>query len=325
MLSSAVDRILDFTVAPGYGRLGYRLRSRGWGARVPDGALRGRDVLVTGASSGIGEAACRQLCEAGARVHMLVRSRERGESARERVQAAGPGEARIHVCDVSDLDSVREFATAFGAEVPALAGLVHNAGVLTSERERSQQGLELTFATAVAGPFLMTRMLLPALREGAPSRVVWVSSGGMFTAGLDPDDLQLDDRDFDGARFYAHAKRAQVILAEMFARREGNTGVAFASMHPGWAETPGLAASLPRFSKLMGPILRDADEGADTAVWLLASPEVDERSGGLWHDRRPRSPHRIPGTRESASDRERLWSELERLTDTDRAPVEAAD
>ncbi len=314
MLSSAIDRILDFTVAPGYGRLGYRLRSRGWAERVPSGALRARDVLVTGASSGIGEAACRQLCEAGARVHLLARDRERGEAARERVQAAGPGEATLHLCDVSDLDSVRDFAKGFAGEVPALAGLIHNAGVLTPRRERTAQGLELTFATAVAGPFLMTRLLSGALREGAPSRVVWVSSGGMFTAGLEPDDPQLDNREFDGPRFYAHAKRAQVILAELFAEREGDSGIAFASMHPGWADTPGLTASLPRFHKIMGPILRGADEGADTAVWLLAAPEASARSGALWHDRRPRSPHRVPGTRESAADRERLWAELDRLT-----------
>ena len=74
-------------------------------------------------------------------------------------------------------------------------------------------------------------------------------------------------------------------------------------MHPGWADTPGLTKSLPRFHKLMGPILRDADQGADTAVWLLACDEADEHPGALWHDRRVRSPYRVPGTRESAADR----------------------
>jgi dehydrogenase/reductase SDR family member 12 len=313
MLSAALDRVLDFTVAPGYGSLGYRLRSRGWGERVPEGALRGRDVLVTGASSGIGEAACRQLAEAGARVHMLARNRERGEAARERVASAGPGEATLHLCDVSDLDSVRDFSARFAAKVPALAGLIHNAGVLTAEREHSAQNIELTFATAIAGPFLMTRLLLGLLREGAPSRVVWVSSGGMFTAKLEPDDLQLEAREFDGPRFYAHAKRAQVVLAALFAEREG-PAVGFHSMHPGWADTPGLSASLPRFHKLMGPLLRDAPQGADTAVWLLACDEADRHPGALWHDRRPRSPYRVPGTRDSAADRERLWAELIQLT-----------
>jgi NAD(P)-dependent dehydrogenase (short-subunit alcohol dehydrogenase family) len=242
---------------------------------------------------------------------MLARSEERGEAARKRV--AGAGEARLHLCDVADLESVRDFSLRFRDEAPSLAGVIHNAGVLTAERERSAQGLELTFATAVAGPFLMTRLLLDALREGAPSRVVWVSSGGMYTARLDAADLQLDSRDFDGSRFYAHAKRAQVILAAELARREGD-GVGFHSMHPGWADTPGLEKSLPRFRKVMGPLLRDAGQGADTAVWLLAAPEAEEHPGALWHDRRPRPAHRVPGTREGPSDRQALWEELVRIT-----------
>ena len=134
---------------PGYGSAGYRLRSRSWGERVRPGAMRDRHVLVTGASSGIGEAACSQLVEAGANVHLIARDRERGAAAAERVG----GGARLWLCDVSDLDAVREFVGTFAAEVPELSGLVHNAGVLTDQRQRSQQGLELTFATAVAGPF----------------------------------------------------------------------------------------------------------------------------------------------------------------------------
>jgi hypothetical protein len=85
-------------------------------------------------------------------------------------------------------------------------------------------------------------------------------------------------------------------------------------MHPGWADTPGLSESLPRFHKVMGPILRDAGQGADTAVWLLAAAEADAKPGALWHDRRARSPYRVPGTRDSAEDRARLWAELMRLT-----------
>lgn len=314
MLARPLDSILDFTVAPGYGSLGYRMRSHSWGARVPPGALAGRDVLVTGASSGIGEAACRQLAEAGARVHLLARDEGRGQAAVERVSAAGGGEARLWLCDVADLESVRSFAAEFTARVPELSGLIHNAGVLTARREHSPQGIELTFATAVVGPFLITQLLLGSLAAASAARVVWVSSGGMFTARLDAADLQLDDRDFDGSRFYAHAKRAQVACAQLFAEREDDAA-GYHSMHPGWADTPGLVKSLPRFHRLMGPILRDSDQGADTAVWLLACPQADAHPGALWHDRRVRSPYRVPRTRETAADRATLWAELERLTD----------
>lgn len=310
---------MDWTVAPGYGAPGYLLRRRGWGPRVPEGALEGRDVLVTGASSGIGEAAAAQLAEAGARVHMLARNRERGEAARERVAGTAPGaDVTLHLCDVSDLDSVRDFALAFAAETPRLAGLIHNAGVLTPERERSPQGRELTYATAVLGPFAMTRLLLPSLRADPPARVVWVSSGGMYTARLDPDDPELDRREFDGARFYAHAKRAQVALAAMLQEREGD-GVSFHSMHPGWADTPGVAGSLPGFHRIAGPILRDAGQAADTATWLLAAQEASAHSG-FWHDRRLRPAHRVSRTHETARDRDRLLASVEAATRAWTAP-----
>jgi NAD(P)-dependent dehydrogenase (short-subunit alcohol dehydrogenase family) len=135
----------------------------------------------------------------------------------------------------------------------------------------------------------------------------------MFTARFDPSDPERDESDYDGPRFYANAKRAQVMLAEEFARREGN-GVGFHSMHPGWADTPGLEKSLPRFHRAASPLLRDAGQGADTAVWLLADPEADRHPGALWHDRRPRSAHRLRSTRGAAGDGRKLWDRLIQIT-----------
>ena len=212
---------------PGYTSLGYQLRSRAWNGDLEHDALAGQTILVTGASSGIGEAASERLVRLGARVHMLARDAERGAAARDRVAervaasgANGRGRLELEVCDLSDLDAVRDFAADFAARTPRLGGLLHNAGVLPPRRERSAQGHELAFATNVLGPFLLTNLLLDSLRRGAPSRVVLMSSGGMYTSRLDLDDLELEDRDFDGPRFYAHTKRIQVILAELWAERE---------------------------------------------------------------------------------------------------------
>jgi dehydrogenase/reductase SDR family protein 12 len=319
-----MDTVLDRAVLPGYTAIGYRLRRQLWDDPSDPAPLAGTDVLVTGASSGIGEAASAGLAALGARVHMLARDGERADASRQRIrERIGIGGAEpdpsleIELCDVSDLAAVRAFARDFGARVPRLHGLVHNAGVLTDERRRSAQGHELTFATAVLGPFLLTRLLSEALAGGAPSQVVFVSSGGMYTARLHPEDLELEGRDFDGPRFYAHAKRAQVVLARLFAERAGGTGVGFASMHPGWVDTLGLASSLPRFHRIVHPLLRAPDQGADTIAWLLATDAVERHPGALWHDRRPRPAHRVPWTRESEADREWLWTELIRLSEQD--------
>jgi hypothetical protein len=135
----------------------------------------------------------------------------------------------------------------------------------------------------------------------------------MYTARLAADDLELDRREFDGPSFYAHVKRAQVVLAQLFAERFDGGATSFASMHPGWVDTPGLRDSLPRFHRLTRPILRDPGQGADTVTWLLAGGDAAQRPGSFWHDRRARPKHLLPWTREAPDDRDRLWSELIRI------------
>jgi dehydrogenase/reductase SDR family member 12 len=300
----ALDRALDLTVVPGYSRLGYALRSRWWD-ELP--RMEGRVVLVTGATSGIGLAAATAFAGLGARVHLIARNAERGERARTQ-----SGAERVWDCDVSSQRSVREFAAGFGEEQGSeLHVLVNNAGLLASDRELSADGYELAFATNVLGPFLLTGLLAPALEAGAPSTIVNVSSGGMYTARLGVDDLQTERHSYDGATVYARHKRAQVVLSEIWAGRLNPKGVAVHSMHPGWVDTPGLEHSLPRFYKLMKPTLRSPQEGADTIVWLAATKRP---GGGFWHDRERRPTHILKRTRESDGERARLWAECVRLT-----------
>ncbi len=119
---------------------------------------------------------------------------------------------------------------------------------------------------------------------------------------------------FDGPTAYARSKRAQVILTELWAERLKGTGVVVHAMHPGWADTPGLQSSLPRFYGVTKRLLRTPQEGADTIVWLGAAPEPARCSGGFWHDRRQRPSHRLPWTKGTPEDRDRLWAECERLS-----------
>jgi dehydrogenase/reductase SDR family member 12 len=324
-----VDRALDWTVAPGYSKIGFEVRERIWEREALE--LEGKTAIVTGATSGIGEAACVGMARGGAEVHLVVRNLEKGEEARERVAAAAGVDGDLlvlHRCDLSSLASVRSFASAFLGAHPKLDVLVNNAGVLPPERTHTDEGFELTFATNVLGPFLLTAKLLPALRAAAPARVINVSSGGMLAAKLDVDDPQLEGRDFNGTRFYAHTKRAEVVLGDEWARRLAPDVQVF-SMHPGWVATPGLAESLPGFDRWAKPLLRDPAAGADTIVWLAGSPRLRGQSGGFWHDRRRRSEYRAPHTRETADERERFFAECERLagvevpTDTETGATRA--
>ncbi len=324
VIGSALDTALDRTVVAGYGNLGYRIRSHGF----HDGELEsmdGRVALVTGATSGLGLAAAEGFAGLGAGVRLLARSEERGEQARrEIIERSGNRDVELWICDLSDLGSVRGFAERFLEASARLDVLVNNAGVLPAERTLSPDGNELTLATNVLGPFLLTKLLLGLLERSAPSRVINVSSGGMYAQRLHVDDLQSEHGSFDGATAYARSKRAEVILTELWAQRLWGTGVVVHSMHPGWVDTPGLQSSLPRFHRLTKPLLRTPREGADTIVWLGSAAEPARSSGRFWHDRRARPTNRVPWTKETLTDRERLWEECERLTAPHDARLPAA-
>jgi NAD(P)-dependent dehydrogenase (short-subunit alcohol dehydrogenase family) len=322
MLAATIDTLLDRTIVLGYTNVGYALRRRGWDERLP--AMHGRTVVVTGATSGLGLAACEGFARLGADVVLVARDPERGSQCRARVaEHATGGEIELELCDLAKLSDVRALARRLSARTDGLHVLVHNAGVLPDQREVSQDGIELTFAVDVVAPFLLTRELAGALEASAPARVVTVSSGGMYAQRLPADDLQYEHDDYSGATAYARAKRAEVVLNELWAQRLDGRGVVCHAMHPGWADTPGVAGSLPRFHRLTRPLLRTPAQGADTIVWLGAAAEPARSTGGFWHDRRRRPTSLVPWTRESAADREKLWRECERLADTTR-PADGA-
>lgn len=309
-LREIVDDVVEVTVVPSFTKLGYAARRRLFEWEDVDAIrLDGEAVAITGASSGLGLATASRLATMGARIVLLVRDVAKGE----RAMASFGGEGHhVVACDLTDPVSVRAAAAAVRALAPELRALVHNAGFLTAEYGATAEGRERTFATMVLGPHLLTRELLPAL--GAGSRVIWVASGGMYTQKLDVDDVEMGPDDYRGSVAYARAKRAQVVLTREWAARLRDRGIAVHAMHPGWADTPGLHEGLPTFTKLIGPLLRDVEQGADTVVWLVAADEGATTTGLFWHDRRPRPTEKIPGTGTDAEEQGRLWALVDGLT-----------
>lgn len=317
-MRSPWSALLDASICFSFDRSGYARHARRFDPRDLEVDARGRRCLVTGGNSGIGLAAARGLAARGAEVLLLCRDGERGRAAAEalRAETGNPG-VSASVLDLSDLDAIRAWASAWDGE--RVDVLVHNAGLLVPERRLSPQGLELTFATHVAGPFLLTRLLEGRLSAGA--RVIWVSSGGMYARRLSLEDVGWEARPWDGVAAYAQTKRMQVVLARLFAERWDPALAVSHVMHPGWADTPGVRTALPRFWRLLHGRLRTPEEGADTVVWLaLATAAARGSSGQVWFDRAPRSAWLLPGTRESAPERRRLWALCEELT----APALAA-
>lgn len=286
--STVIDVLLDRSVVLGYTKIGSGIRRRWWPADPRPGSMSGKRVVVTGATSGLGEAMAHSFAGLGATVHLLGRNAQKVRTSAQRLRVAVPAtEVVEEVCDVSDLDAVRTWATDLSGRIPALHGLVHNAGAMPPERAESAQGHEMQLATHVLGPHLMTQRLLPLLAAAGGSSVVFISSGGMYSSALLADDLEYTAEAYDGVRAYARTKKMQVVLADAWARRLADTDIRMESMHPGWAETPGVATYLPTFRRITRPLLRDADDGADTAVWLVAT-RPKSGPGHFWHDRAQR-------------------------------------
>ncbi len=311
-----IDDLLEILVVPSFTRAGFAIRGRlfAWAA-ADSSSMVGRTVVITGPTSGLGREAAGSFARMGARIVLVGRDAGRLERTAAELQGETPdAPIRTIVADMSSLASVRAAADRILGGELRIDVIVDNAGAMFAERQVTPEGFERTFATMVLGPFVLIARLLPRLAESPDARIVAVSSGGMYTQALPLDDLGFERGTYDGPRAYARAKRAQVALIREWARRLRDRGIVANAMHPGWADTPGLEASLPGFRNLVGGLLRTPAEGADTTVWLVAADEGRTTTGRVFLDRRPRPFDRLPSTRLSASDRRTLWDSVVTMT-----------
>ena len=286
-------------------RLGY---SRGQRNRHPMSAYIGdKHVLITGASSGIGYAAALELARRGAGLTLVMRDRARAAKVvQEIVEATGNQDVHCEIADLALLAQVDGLVRRLRQRGRPIDVLVNNAGALFNDYGETEEGLERSLALLLLSPWRLTLGLKPLLLQAPAPRVINVVSGGMYSQKLDVARLHAGHDNFSGAVAYARAKRALSVVTEQWGREWAGEGIVVNAMHPGWADTPGVESSLPRFHTLMRPLLRSPEEGADTIVWLAVAREAGKVSGKLFLDREIKATHLLPRTQDSPDQRRAL-------------------
>ncbi|KAJ8379174.1 hypothetical protein AAFF_G00230860 [Aldrovandia affinis] len=301
-----------------YTQGGYEAAAKHFVTGDLDVSLTGREFMITGANSGIGKATACEIAKRGGTVHLVCRNRERAEAARAEIVELSQNEnVHIHLLDMSRPRQVWEFAQRF-QETHGLHVLINNAGCMVHQRELTEEGLEKNFATNTLGVYILTTALIPALKKSHDPRVVTVSSGGMLVQKLNVGDLQFEKGAFDGIMAYAQNKRQQVILTERWASQHRE--IHFCCMHPGWVDTAVLRSSMPEFYEKMKSRLRTEAQGADTVVWLAASPSALKHPSGLFYQDRKAVATHLPlaASRSTPTDEDQLQTALEELAQTYR-------
>lgn len=299
--ASQFDRLADALLLPGLAKFshwGYSRAKKNWQPLSAD--IKGKHIVLTGASSGIGLAAAQQLSRLGASLTLVVRSEARGQKVvRELVADTDNQNIALEVADMSDMSQVQALVARLLAKNQPVDVLVNNAGALFNPRQVTSEGLEMSFALLLMGPYLLTEGLLPLLKRSSGARVVNVVSGGMYTQKLQVSKLQAAQRNYSGSVAYARAKRGLMVQTEQWSQQWQQFGISCNAMHPGWADTAGVEQSLPAFHRITRRILRTPEQGADTIVWLAAASEAGNISGKLFLDRQVHSAHLLKATREA--------------------------
>ncbi len=279
--------------------------------------MQGKTVVITGGTSGIGEATALALAERGADLALICRSRERGAATRDRIaQHVGRDAARLFQADMARLDDVRQVAEVLSRELERIDVLLNNAGVTMLRREETHDGFETTFGVNHLAPFLLTHELLPALLKTPGARIVNVASDAHKFARFDLDDLQSERR-YAAMRVYGASKLCNILFTRELARRLEGRDVSAYCLHPGAVAT-NLGANNGLLARMLLPALalffRTPAQGARASIHLCSSADINAPSGSYFIDE-----HTAPISRLAEDDdvAERLWAESERLIGLD--------
>ena len=275
--------------------------------------MQGKVIVITGATSGIGQVAAERLGGMGARMVLVARDKVRGEAALARLRERAPGIAHsIYYGDLSRLAAMKRVAAEIAAAESRIDVLINNAGALFNSRLVTEDGLEFTFATNHVAYFVLTHGLRERLVASAPVRVVNTASDAHKGAKLDFDDLQSANG-YSGFKVYGRSKLCNILYTRELARRLAGTGITANCLHPGFVATRfgdqsgGLLSNVVRIAKAFAI---SPEEGAATIVYLASSPDVANVSGGYFYKCRPATPSKEAQDDAAAK---RLWWETATL------------
>jgi NAD(P)-dependent dehydrogenase (short-subunit alcohol dehydrogenase family) len=278
-----------------------------------EASIRGKIVVITGATSGIGRIAAEKLARMGARLVLIARDRARAEDTLARLRELNPAAVHgAHYADLCRIAEVKRVAAEIAAAEPRIDVLVNNAGAIFAKREITPEGIERTFAINHMAYFVLTHCLRDRLIAAAPARIVCTASDKHRGHRLDFANLQLE-KGYGAQKAYSRSKLANILFTRELARRLAGTGVTVNCLHPGFVATRlgnentgifGLAIRV--VMRLGGP----PERGADTIVHLSSAPELAEFTGGYFYDCRLATPSPEAQDAEAAK---RLWDESARI------------
>lgn len=288
------------------------------------GDMTGRTAVITGGNAGIGKATAEGLARLGARVVITSRNPERGRQAVDDIRrTSGNGSIEGVHLDLASLASVRACANELTERLDAIHVLDLNAGGVLSRRQLTEDNLETQFQANHLGHFLLTGLLLDRLKQSAPARIVVLSSGSHAQArrGLDFDDLQWERRPYRAMEVYGATKLMNLYFTYELARRLNGIGITVNALHPGFVGTEfghgGDTRWLTFGIRIARPFARSPHKGAQTAVWLASSPEVEATTGKYFFDCREKEPSMAARDVEGA---QRLWQISESMVSSTADP-----
>jgi NAD(P)-dependent dehydrogenase (short-subunit alcohol dehydrogenase family) len=255
--------------------------------------MRGKTIVITGATSGIGQVAALRLAEMGGRIVLVARDEARTAEMLARLNAVAPGPAhRAHLADLSRLAEMKRVGDEIARAEPAIHVLINNAGAIFAARTLTADRLEKTFALNHMSYFVLTQLLRDRLAAAGDARIVNTSSGAHRHAKLDLTDLQ-SAKAYSGIKAYSRSKLCNILFTRELARRLDGTGITTNCLHPGGVATrfaDEAGGLISRIAKIAKRFAISPEEGAKTIVYLAASPHVARTSGRYFYLCRPMSP-----------------------------------